>query len=111
MPLLAAPAAVHSFLAPCYTTVRMARSVTPCIDHWLAPTFHALSGAARALVADVPAAANGGAASGGCPPEVEAALDSAMPDEYGGPDELIVWASNQSYAGVSRQGSGNMDAC
>ncbi len=78
--------------------------LVPAVDHWLAPTFHALSGAARALVADVPAAADGGAASGGCPPEVEAALDSAMPDEIGGPDELIVWVSNQSYAGVSWQG-------
>ena len=55
-------------------------------------------GAARALAAT---AANGGAATSGCPPEVEAALDSAVPDEYGSPDELIVWGSNQSYAGVS----------
>lgn len=60
-----------------------------------------LPGAARALAADTAAAANGGAAHPGCPPDVEAALDSAMPDVYGGPDELIFWASNQSCAGVS----------
>ena len=35
------------------------------------------------------------------PAAVQKAIDQAMPDDYGGTDELITWGSEKNYSGVS----------